>query len=78
MDNGTGFTKMGYAGNLTPAFDIPTLICDVPNTGPAALINSNRKTNATLDFFIGRGHHYWSFRPCQECGFAARHGEMRI
>jgi actin-related protein 3 len=53
MDNGTGYTKMGYAGNLTPSFDIPTLISDMPTNSPAALINSNRKTNATLDFFIG-------------------------
>jgi actin-related protein 3 len=52
MDNGTGFTKMGYAGNLKPAFDIPTLISDMPNN-PQSFINSNRKTNAALDFFIG-------------------------
>ncbi len=26
IDNGTGFTKMGHAGNTEPAFDIPTLI----------------------------------------------------
>lgn len=52
MDNGTGFTKMGYAGNTTPAFDIPTLISDMPNT-PQTIVNSNRKTNAALDFFIG-------------------------
>ena len=28
MDNGTGYTKMGYAGNSEPAFDIPTLIAE--------------------------------------------------
>jgi actin-related protein 3 len=26
IDNGTGYTKMGYAGNLQPTYDIPTLI----------------------------------------------------
>ena len=26
IDNGTGYTKMGYAGNMQPSFDIPTLI----------------------------------------------------
>ena len=26
IDNGTGFTKMGYAGNLDPDFVIPTAI----------------------------------------------------
>ena len=28
IDNGTGYTKMGYAGNFEPAFDIPTLITE--------------------------------------------------
>ena len=26
IDNGTGYTKMGYAGNCEPQFIIPTLI----------------------------------------------------
>jgi len=26
IDNGTGFTKMGYAGNLEPSFIIPSVI----------------------------------------------------
>ena len=29
IDNGTGFTKMGYAGNLDPDFVIPTAIADL-------------------------------------------------
>ena len=29
IDNGTGFTKMGYAGNLDPDFVFPTAIADV-------------------------------------------------
>lgn len=28
IDNGTGFTKMGWAGNPQPTYDIPTLIAD--------------------------------------------------
>lgn len=28
IDNGTGFTKMGWAGNTEPQFDIPTVIAD--------------------------------------------------
>ena len=28
IDNGTGFTKMGWAGNPTPTYDIPTVIAD--------------------------------------------------
>ncbi len=26
IDNGTGFTKMGYAGNLEPSHKFPTVI----------------------------------------------------
>ena len=29
IDNGTGYTKMGYAGNFEPSFIIPTCIADV-------------------------------------------------
>ena len=37
IDNGTGFTKMGYAGNLDPDFVFPTAIADI-----------SKKTNLTL------------------------------
>ena len=43
IDNGTGFTKMGFAGNLSPAYDIPTLIADIPNK--QLIQNSNRFSN---------------------------------
>jgi len=26
IDNGTGYTKMGYAGNLTPSYIIPSAV----------------------------------------------------
>mgnify|MGYP001048788084 CR=1 FL=1 len=29
IDNGTGYTKMGYAGNYEPQFIIPSLIANV-------------------------------------------------
>lgn len=51
IDNGTGYTKMGYAGNLQPTYDIPTLIAEVPNI--KQVYTSNRKTNDALDFEIG-------------------------
>ena len=28
IDNGTGFTKMGYAGNFEPSYIIPSVIAD--------------------------------------------------
>lgn len=51
IDNGTGYTKMGYAGNLQPTYDIPTLIAEVANQKQAH--TSNRKINEALDFEIG-------------------------
>jgi len=31
IDNGTGYTKMGYAGNLEPSFLIPSTIAKTLN-----------------------------------------------
>jgi actin-related protein 3 len=54
IDNGTGYTKMGYAGNSEPSFDIPTLITDSSDqTSKASWTMSNRKITETLDFTIG-------------------------
>jgi len=33
IDNGTGYTKMGYAGNMEPSYLIPTVIADSLNKG---------------------------------------------
>lgn len=54
IDNGTGYTKMGYAGNTEPAFDIPTLITDTGDQGSkTGWAMSNKKITETLDFVIG-------------------------
>lgn len=54
IDNGTGYTKMGYAGNTQPAFDIPTLIAQTGNQKPGGqFVSSNKKICETLDFCIG-------------------------
>ncbi|KAL0482385.1 actin-related protein [Acrasis kona] len=46
IDNGTGFTKMGYAGNLEPNYIVPTTLC-------AADSKSTDKGIEDLDFHIG-------------------------
>ena len=51
IDNGTGYTKMGYAGNCEPQFIIPTLIATKENTG--SMIRSKKAEIIDLDFFIG-------------------------
>lgn len=50
IDNGTGYTKMGYAGNSEPSYIVPTLIA----TGDAKTTTSkDRKDVMDLDFYIG-------------------------
>jgi actin-related protein 3 len=49
IDNGTGYTKMGYAGNVEPQYIIPSAIA-------MRLPNRNCASNAmikTVDCFIG-------------------------
>lgn len=52
IDNGTGYTKMGYAGNMEPSYLIPSCIAkSVPKQGG---INArNNFNNPELDFYIG-------------------------
>lgn len=53
IDNGTGYTKMGYAGNLEPNYIIPTLIANPLNeTGTRGTVR-NAEGLSDLDFYIG-------------------------
>jgi len=45
LDNGTGFTKMGYSGNSEPSFIVPSIISTV--------VEKQGATVQDLDFFIG-------------------------
>jgi len=48
IDNGTGYTKMGFAGNTEPQFIVPTLIA----TKDAGQV-TQKKGVEDLDFYIG-------------------------
>ena len=49
IDNGTGYTKMGYAGNCEPSFIIPSLLgTKEPNKGGCKF-----KGMDDLDYWIG-------------------------
>lgn len=54
IDNGTGFTKMGFAGNMEPSFQIPTALSD---TGKKVNINTNEIAKTVQDkseyYYIG-------------------------
>lgn len=39
IDNGTGFTKMGYAGNMEPSYLIPTMLADSMQKGTTKVAN---------------------------------------
>jgi len=49
IDNGTGYTKMGYAGNYEPSYIIPTAI----SVDEKAQKSTTRKPCDDLDFHIG-------------------------
>jgi len=51
IDNGTGYTKMGYAGNTEPDFVIPTLIANPQGRGGGEIRNTEGL--ADLDFYVG-------------------------
>mmetsp|Transcript_1804 Transcript_1804/g.2459 ORF Transcript_1804/g.2459 Transcript_1804/m.2459 type:complete len:418 (-) Transcript_1804:208-1461(-) len=58
IDNGTGYTKMGYAGNVSPQFVIPTCVATRQNTS-----RGGQDGVDDLDFYIGneatkRSTHY--------------------
>ena len=50
--NGTGYTKMGFAGNCEPQFIVPTLIA-TKEESKSGHVRSKRAEIADLDFFIG-------------------------
>ena len=49
IDNGTGFTKMGYAGNLDPDFVVPTAIADLDKKSTLSVSTKNDEYN----YYIG-------------------------
>ena len=53
IDNGTGYTKMGYAGNMEPSYLIPTVLADSMNKGPTKVTDKAKFENPELDFYIG-------------------------
>jgi actin-related protein 3 len=52
IDNGTGYTKMGFAGNCEPQYITPTVIATQEGKG-AAKAAAAKKGIEDLDFYIG-------------------------
>jgi actin-related protein 3 len=52
IDNGTGYTKMGYSGNMEPSYMIPSVIATALPKKTSSVTNTNFRSNE-LDFYIG-------------------------
>lgn len=50
LDNGTGYTKMGYAGNVEPNYIVPTLISVLAES---KIDHKDKTSIPDLDYFIG-------------------------
>ena len=51
IDNGTGYTKMGYSGNVEPQYIIPTVLGSKPDDGIGS--SAKRAGVEDLDFYVG-------------------------
>lgn len=58
IDNGTGYTKMGYSGNLEPSYIIPSAISMRINNK-----DNNPLKIKDLEFHIGDGAHKYRTDP---------------
>jgi actin-related protein 3 len=50
IDNGTGYTKMGYAGNLEPSYLIPSVIATAPPKVRLTKQNLNIENNINAKY----------------------------
>ena len=50
IDNGTGSTKMGYAGNVDPDFVFPTAIADVAKKSNLTVSTKNDEYNYSIGY----------------------------
>jgi actin-related protein 3 len=54
IDNGTGYTKMGYSGNVEPQYIIPTVLAAKDNGDMGQATQARRGGVEDLDFYIGQ------------------------
>mmetsp|Transcript_28381 Transcript_28381/g.66329 ORF Transcript_28381/g.66329 Transcript_28381/m.66329 type:complete len:419 (-) Transcript_28381:120-1376(-) len=53
IDNGTGYTKMGYAGNAEPSYIVPTCIAAASDDKGGSNTLSKKGRIEDLDFYVG-------------------------
>jgi len=73
IDNGTGYTKMGFAGNTEPQYIIPTVLSLQEGKG-AQKAATQKKGVEDLDFFIG--DEALSYSRTYDIFYPVRHGQI--
>lgn len=73
MDNGTGYTKLGFAGNDAPSFVFPTVIATAKGSSGG---NISRKGTEDLDFYIGDEALAAANGPAYSVNYPIRHGQI--
>jgi len=71
IDNGTGYTKMGFAGNIEPQYIVPTVIATQEGKAKAA---TQKKGIEDLDFFIG--DEALNMSKTYDLFYPVRHGQI--
>jgi len=73
IDNGTGYTKMGYAGNTEPQYIVPTVISTQDGKGYQKAA-TQKKGIEDLDFFIG--DEALAMSKTYDTFYPVRHGQV--
>jgi len=73
IDNGTGYTKMGFAGNCEPQYITPTVISTQEGKGSQKAA-TQKKGIEDLDFFIG--DEALSYSKTYDTFYPVRHGQV--
>ena len=68
IDNGTGYTKMGYSGNVEPQYIVPTAVAKQDAVGAKA----TKEGLGDLDFYIG--NEAMSHASTHTVDYPIRHG----
>ncbi|KAK8440288.1 hypothetical protein B9J08_03387 [Candidozyma auris] len=81
MDNGTGLTKLGFAGNDSPSFVFPTAIATATSAGKSgksagSSALSSKRGLEDLDFFIGDEALSAATGPKYSLSYPIRHGQI--
>jgi len=74
IDNGTGYTKMGFAGNTEPQYIIPSIIALQEGKGGTQKASVTKKGVEDLDFYIG--DEAINYSRTYDMFYPVRHGQV--